>query len=54
MIYASDHPAAVEFMVWARRASEKEKLHALAVELPFPPDTRARAAAAHPGARTDQ
>jgi three-Cys-motif partner protein len=36
MIHASDHPAAVDFMVWARRASEKDKLHALAEELPFP------------------
>jgi hypothetical protein len=54
MIHASDHPAAVEFTVWARRASETEKLHALAVELPFPPDTRARAAAVRPGARADQ
>lgn len=38
MIHASDHPAAVDFMTWARRASEIDQLRALALELPFPPE----------------
>jgi hypothetical protein len=38
LIHASDHPAAYDFMTWARRATDKEQQRALAVELPFPPE----------------
>jgi len=35
MIHASDHPAAADFMTWARRASDKDQERALQAEFRF-------------------
>ena len=37
MIHASDHPAAGDFMIWARRASDRDQQRALEAPLPFDP-----------------